>query len=160
MLKRRGRPKKVVDNFEIENIVTEFLPEVEKGVVQPKIVRSFSKEQIAMENKRKQVMWVSVGFVMVLVFFVWVVNLKKIVSVNAMDIGSIVKIDDLKKGFSANYKQFSTNISAIKTEIASTTKNIAQSTTTADETFNTNIDEVNKGLIKMIGNSSSTINNK
>lgn len=124
------------------------------------VVRRFTEEEILAENKRRQIMWVSVSFAMMLIVIVWVANVKKIVSVSAMNIGSVLMFDDFKNNFSQSFKAVNSGLAEIKKETGATTSDGNLLASTTDENFNTNMEEINRELGQIINNASSTINNK
>lgn len=124
------------------------------------VVRRFTEEEIIAENKRRQIMWVSVSFAMMLIVIVWVANVKKIVSVSAMNIGSVLMFDDFKNNFSQSFKAVNSGLAEIKKETGATTSDDNLLASTTDENFNTNMEEINRELSQIINNASSTINNK
>lgn len=175
--KKRGRPKKIVEPMVDEKMskrrarpkkiaapATDVIQEVEL-IHEPKteqservILKHFSEEEIVAEFKRKRIMWASVAFVAVLIMFVWVANIKRIVGVDASGSGSTIRVEDFIRNFSQNFKQINTGINQLKNEVASTSATNADAATTS-ETYDTNVEEINRELRELINNASTTINN-
>lgn len=167
-VKRRGRVKKSAEpKAERRKPAQKIVKPDEENAVQAEsemtveapekiVLKHFTDEEIALEAKRKRVMWLSVSFVAILVLFAWMVNLKRIVGVDAASDSKLISFEQFKDNFSENFRRINASIADLKKEVATSSDAALQSATSSND-YDTNIDEINEGLKELIINASSTL---